>query len=147
VNWCLDKLVKNFICAAWSMREACIGKVNVVCGRLMLVPPTRCYRRLLAKQLEPSVNAFVWNRRAEWESDWRAWMPTQVKYWKKFKRRCRPGRFPFYAVWGGDCAGVYYKWADVWRVVADNDGYRFCGFYSMDEAYECVNSVPGHVAQ
>ena len=67
------------------------------------------------------------------EESWRDWL--QVDERRSSNRR-RRGRAAFYVVWRGRETGIFYKWADCMRSVANVAKAKFKGFVTWAEAEE-----------
>ena len=129
-RWMLDKLAKNFVMACWRLREALVGKLSIEHQTLHHSPSEASVERLLAQQGEtgnyalPSTGA---------QEPWRDWI--QVGDRRRSNRRKR-GRAAFFVVWHGRETGLFYKWADCMRSVANVAKAKFKGFATLAEAEE-----------
>ena len=140
-NWCVDKKSKNYLCTIWKVRESVVGRQRIVSGALVTIPVQDASKVLLQQLVSLPSRSFTlcWATRRRWGDDYRKWCVRKSRD-DVYARRSTGKRFPFYVVWCGRQVGVFYKWSDCWRSVANFEGRKFCGARSLDSAYQMFYS-------
>ena len=121
----MDKLAKNFLQAWWRLREALVGKLRVEHRVLIHEPGRGEVQAVMARLLGP---ASEHKTEVVAKGLWRAWLD------KARRRSGRPSkrqRSAFFVVHRGREPGLFYKWSDCQRSVANFPGARFKGFSTL----------------
>ena len=114
----VDKLTKNFLQACWRLREALVGKLRVEHRILIHEPGRGEVQAVMARLLGP---ASEHKTEVVAKGLWRAWLD------KARRRSGRPSkrqRSAFFVVHRGREPGLFYKWSDCQRSVANFPGRR-----------------------
>ena len=131
-TWVTDKTAKSYLRACWRLRTALIGELRVENGVLQSDVSTENATSVLRAQ----------NERARGRE---GGLREQVEHWRPWVRRSGGStgsrrvartrhRSAFYVVWRGRQEGLFYKWPDCMRSVANFAGAKFKGFRTLREA-------------
>lgn len=125
----VDKLVKSFLVACWRVREAAIGKLRVVDGRVVVS------RKGVATQLarylaDQKSGSGLGNVQAP-EKEVRRWMSWPTRHTLKRVSNSKPA---FYIVFRGRWTGLYYKWSDCVLAMRGWPDPLVKGFRTLEEA-------------
>jgi len=131
-SWMMCKLAKNFLVAAWRMREAVLGKIQIRAGVLVRTPSKRNYDDEVCKQAAAPPTALNLRR---YRYLWTRWQPAVQSRWSGQWQSTRRGRAAFYVVTGGRENGVMYQWRDVRRSIAGLLRAHVKGFRKEAKAY------------
>ena len=132
--WTLDKVAKSYLRACWKLRLAMLGELRVDHGVLKCEPSYECVAELKQKQDERRSASRVISPK-DLETHWRPWTRGPSRRANKSSRK----RGAFYVVWRGRQTGLFYKWSDCMRSVANFAGARFRGYgswWAAEEAWE-----------
>jgi hypothetical protein len=136
VQWCVDKITKNYLVIIWRVREALVGRVRVHSRQIIVLSSVSSARALLARQVAADESKLTWDRANRWRRQWLVWAPRPARKWQSSRVNRR--RFPFYVVWRGRSTGVFYLWSDCWQSVAGVEDAGFCGARDLASAYEML---------
>jgi len=91
-NWLACTSAKNFLVAAWRVREAVVGRVKIQGSALLMEPSPRTYAAEVAKQAGSGTEVQFWR----WRRYWWQWVPKAAARWVGATRRSgRRGRAAF----------------------------------------------------
>ena len=94
-SWLACVTAKNFLVAAWRVREAVVGRVKIRGSALLMEPSPRTYAAEVAKQVGSGTKVQFWR----WRRYWWQWVPKAASRWTGTTRRSgRRGRAAFYVV-------------------------------------------------
>lgn len=79
---------------------------------------------------------------AQWSIFWKPWVPAPPPgfQWASSVQRRKPAAF--YVVWEGRRRGLFYRWRDCLKSVANYDGAQFMGFVTLSEAVDAYERGP-----
>ena len=125
--WCVSKTIKNYAMLCWRYRAERLGRISLRGSVVSFsLPAGTCSD---PRSCVPSGKVAS----AE-ETEWAEWVPKTGGLWDDFQRGVlRPA---VYRVFRGRSTGVFYRWSDVLRNVANFDNAKFKGYATFREAYD-----------
>jgi hypothetical protein len=132
-NWLACTSAKNFLVAAWRVREAVVGRVKIQGSALLMEPSPRTYAAEVAKQAGSGTEVQFWR----WRRYWWQWVPKAAARWVGATRRSgRRGRAAYYVVTRARENGLFYAWRHVQRSMAGIPEAHVKGFMALADALE-----------